>query len=91
MLEDEQLILDRTIKLNCAGRQVPLKLRGIIYHGAAHFTAQIITSSGSIWFNDGIATKGISVSHGSLSDLTSVKDLHICNRRKAVAAVYAVQ
>ncbi|KAJ7494059.1 hypothetical protein FB451DRAFT_1020317 [Mycena latifolia] len=83
-------MLDRAIKLQCAGRLVALRLRGVIYHGADHFTSRTITSRGVMWFHDGITTHSTSVRHGTLQDLPSGKDLHFSNGRKAVAAIYAV-
>ncbi|KAF8230308.1 hypothetical protein L208DRAFT_1282563, partial [Tricholoma matsutake] len=31
-------------------------LRGIIYYVAEHFTAQVITGSGMVWYHDGLLT-----------------------------------
>ncbi|KAJ7451417.1 hypothetical protein FB451DRAFT_1051564, partial [Mycena latifolia] len=67
-----------------------LRLRGVIYHGAGHFTSRIITSGGIMWFHGSMTTRSTSVRHGMLQDLVSTRDLHFCNGRKAVAAIYAV-
>ncbi|KAJ7452026.1 hypothetical protein FB451DRAFT_1051022, partial [Mycena latifolia] len=88
MVEDERVVLDRLIKLRCADRTAVLRLRGVIYYGAAHFTARIITAGGVMWFHDGLATGKSTVRQGTLQDLTSGKELHFCNGRKAVAAIY---
>ncbi|KAF8887192.1 hypothetical protein BD779DRAFT_1441193, partial [Infundibulicybe gibba] len=42
--------------INVAGRVWTYSLRGIIYHGSGHFTARVITSSGTMWYHDGIVT-----------------------------------
>jgi len=33
-----------------------LRLRGIIYFGAAHFISRVIREDGQIWYHDGIVT-----------------------------------
>lgn len=87
LLSDEHILLDSSLKLNCSGRKVTLKLRGIIYHGAAHFTSRLITPGGVAWFHDGITTGSTSILHGPVALIAS---LHHCDGRKAVAAVYAL-
>jgi len=33
-----------------------LQLKGMIYHGGFHLTSCIVSSDGSVWFNDGMTT-----------------------------------
>lgn len=40
----------------CDGNRVRYVLRGVIYFDNQHFTERIITSSGMVWFHDGIFT-----------------------------------
>ncbi|KAJ7229268.1 hypothetical protein C8J57DRAFT_1058075 [Mycena rebaudengoi] len=82
--------LDPFISFMCNGTSVVLFLRGIVYHGASHFTSRIISSRGDIWFHDGITTMNTSKYEGNLKDLQSLSSLHECNGRNAVLAVYAV-
>ncbi|KAJ7502491.1 hypothetical protein B0H11DRAFT_1712356 [Mycena galericulata] len=88
ILDNEHISIDSDIKLNCAGRRVSLKLRGVIYHGFKHFTARIITPGGGIWFHDGMTTRSSTVSHGNMRNDSEA--LHFCEGRKAVAAIYAL-
>ena len=40
----------------CGGNRVQYVLRGIIYFDNQHFTERIITSTGMVWYHDGIFT-----------------------------------
>jgi hypothetical protein len=62
------------------------KLRGILYYGNGHFTSRIVTSTGHIWFHDGISTGSSTEYEGTL---TSIHNLAICRSRVATAAIYA--
>ncbi|KAJ7500692.1 hypothetical protein B0H11DRAFT_765301 [Mycena galericulata] len=80
--------MDFIIQVSCSGRKVPLKLRGVIYHGSEHFTSRIITPGGGIWFHDGMTTGSTTVAHGNMRDV--LDKLHLCEGRRAATAVYAV-
>ncbi|KAJ7086964.1 hypothetical protein C8R44DRAFT_539248, partial [Mycena epipterygia] len=55
-VDHSQLRFDRVLQFDSSGRLVRLRLRGIIYHGRAHFTSRFIDATGMVWFNDGITT-----------------------------------
>ena len=66
---------------------LPLYLRGIIYSGGYHFTAQIICPDGSIWYHD--EQKGhLGEKNGSLKSKND-KKMRSCRGRKLVLAIYA--
>ncbi|KAJ7245743.1 hypothetical protein C8J57DRAFT_1024812, partial [Mycena rebaudengoi] len=50
------------------GTSVQMKLRGVVYHGASHFTTRIVTPAADVWFHDGITTRGTSVYEGAVID-----------------------
>jgi hypothetical protein len=63
-------------------------LRGIIYLGAHHFTAHIVTPDRNVWYHDGISTGQSCLNEGYLSDF-SINSLMTCKSRQAVVVVYA--
>ncbi len=76
------------IKIKIENEYKVLFLRGIVYHGENHFCSRIISSDGTIWYNDGIATGKNSIKDSHLS-VINYKDLQICKEKKFVLAVYA--
>ncbi|KAF8225731.1 hypothetical protein L208DRAFT_1019673, partial [Tricholoma matsutake] len=47
------------LQITCADTHVHYTLRGVvyhIYHGNEHFTSCVITSTGMVWFHDGLLT-----------------------------------
>ncbi|KAJ7482321.1 hypothetical protein B0H11DRAFT_1723950 [Mycena galericulata] len=91
VLGDERISIDLSVKMRCNDKDAIFKLRGVIYHGLNHFTSRIVTTSGVMWFHDGITTGSTTTCHGRVRDFLSPADLHFCQGKKAVAAVYAVQ
>ncbi|KAJ7238410.1 hypothetical protein C8J57DRAFT_1086911 [Mycena rebaudengoi] len=87
---NKRIELDPTLRFNCQGQESVLQLRGIVYLGELHFTSRIVTSGGSIWYHNGITTRGSAVYEGEMSTLTSLSALYSCRGREAVLAVYAV-
>ncbi|KAF8170492.1 hypothetical protein K438DRAFT_1535142, partial [Mycena galopus ATCC 62051] len=55
-LADTGIQLDPVLYLPVGSMQVKYVLRGLIYSGGSHFTARVITSTGGIWYHDGIET-----------------------------------
>ena len=76
------------IKLKVNDEYKVLSLRGIIYHGGNHFSSRIISSDGTIWYNDGIETGKNSIEDGHLSTI-SYEDLKFCKGKNLVLVVYA--
>jgi len=48
------LSLDPVIWITCAGDHMCYTLRGVIYFKDDHFTEHIITSTGMVWFHNGM-------------------------------------
>ncbi|KAF9465625.1 hypothetical protein BDZ94DRAFT_1133068, partial [Collybia nuda] len=48
--------LSSVLDISVGGYRFTYHMRGIIYHGDNHFTARFITSSGQLWFHDGMST-----------------------------------
>ncbi|KAF8237071.1 hypothetical protein L208DRAFT_1064991, partial [Tricholoma matsutake] len=61
-----------------------MKLKGIIYHGKAHYTPHIIANQ-QLWLHDGIATGAGMVYEGLLQSAT---DLMHCRGKEATVAIY---
>jgi hypothetical protein len=74
------LSLDPVLWILCDNSRVRYNLRGIIYYDNHHFTERVITSSGMIWFHDGIFT-GRSLVYES-------QDLNTITTENAVMAFY---
>jgi hypothetical protein len=43
----------KCIKIRTDSGPKRLHLKGLVYHGAFHFTCCIVTNDGSVWFHDG--------------------------------------
>jgi hypothetical protein len=50
------LSLDPVLWILCDNTNISYNLRGIIYYNNHHFTERVVTSTGMIWFHDGIFT-----------------------------------
>ena len=74
------LSLDPVLQISCDNSHVCYNLRGIIYYDNSHFTVRVVTSTGFIWFHDGIFT-GRSLVYES-------HDLNSITTEKAVMAFY---
>ena len=59
---------------------IPYNLRGVVYFSDKHFTARMITNTGTVWFHDGMLT-GSSLLYESQNLAT------VCTDR-AILAVY---
>jgi hypothetical protein len=76
------------ISFETDGKVTVLYLRGIVYFGDFHFTSRIISSTGDIWFNDGISTGRSCEEDGHLSHISDTR-LKTCRGKDLVLAVYA--
>ena len=59
-------------------------LRGVIYYGSNHFTSYIVTSTGHVWFHDGIATGRSTEYEGMLEDVV----LTVCRSKQPCTLIY---
>jgi hypothetical protein len=50
------LSINSILWILCNGTRVRYVLRGVIYFDNQHFTERVVTSSGMVWFHDGIFT-----------------------------------
>ena len=64
------LTLNSVVWISCEDSRVRYILRGVIYFDNEHFTERVVTSSGMIWYHNGIFT-GRSLVYES-QDLTSI-------------------
>jgi hypothetical protein len=62
-------------------------LKGIVYHGAVHFTSWIVTSDSSVWFHDGQLCANCQYEN-HLNDFDEL-ELRSCGTRKMSLVVYA--
>ena len=65
-----------------------MSLRGVIYGGGFHFTAKFISTSGNVWFHDGMTTRESCVEEGSL-DQMEISSLQTASGKSAVMLIYA--
>ena len=68
------LSLDPVLWILCDNSLISYNLRGIIYYDNQHFTERVVTSTGMIWYHDGIFT-GRSLVYES-QDLNSITTEH---------------
>lgn len=83
--------IDHILNVLVNGQVSRYQLRGVVYHGADHFTSRIISSTLDVWFHDGISTGSSMVHEGTLA---AFGDLTMCDagvtRRRATVAIYVL-
>ena len=84
---DTNIKTSHRIKIKVANKTCVLTLKGIVYYGDNHFTSRIVTSNGSVWFNDGITTGRNSIEEGQLS-MMSDQELRKCRDKNLLLVVY---
>ena len=52
----EDAFAQKMLELTCENLRKRYDLRGVIYYAADHFTTRVITSSGMVWYHDGLLT-----------------------------------
>jgi hypothetical protein len=77
-----------SLKLDVGGKLIVLDLRGIIYHGAYHFTSRIIGQVATIWYHDGRSTGSTCIDDGQLDSILD-NSLRTCKEQDLVLAVCA--
>jgi uncharacterized protein DUF6570/helitron helicase-like protein/PIF1-like helicase len=80
-ISSSALTLDPVIWISCLNSRFCYVLRGVIYFQNQHFTERVVTSTGMIWYHDGIFT-GPSLVYES-QDLTTIA------MENAIMAFYA--
>ena len=86
-----RLGIDNTFKISLENSDHIYRLAAVIYYANQHFTAQIITRDGRIWFYDGMEIVDSNVQPtlqhvGSIRGHTNL--LHTCRGGEACAAIY---
>jgi hypothetical protein len=76
------------ITMNMENGEIILKLRGIIYHGRHHFTSQIVSLNGDIWYHDGMTTGRKCNWNGMVSEHLP-QELNTCEGRSVTLVLYA--
>ena len=88
-LNIDNIAISKTIRvIKPDGTSALLPLKGIVYLGQNHFTAQIVDAKKNIWFYDGITTK-LSCKLQNTMKNTTEKQLMMCNTKQAVLVIYA--
>src|SRR5882757_7066118 len=49
----QKISVSKHIKIRTVSGSKMYQLKGLVYHGAFHFTSRMVTSDGSVWFHDG--------------------------------------
>ena len=62
---------------------------GIVYFAHFHFTTQIITNNGNIWYHDGIEQQGRVRLEGKINDWGS-DNLNTTHEKEATLALYKI-
>jgi hypothetical protein len=88
MPSGHKVTISKSIRiLSVNGPSTIVPVRGIIYLGAFHFTARLITPGKKVWYHDGQTTGNQMKYEGNLDEF-SEKGLYKCNDRIAVAVIY---
>ena len=88
-LNVDNIAISKTIRVTKPdGTSALLPLKGVVYLGQNHFTAQIIDANKNIWFYDGITTKSSCKLYNTMTNTTE-KQLMMCDTKQAVLVIYA--
>lgn len=74
--EDNVISISKQITVKCEHEDVLYVLKGIVYYANAHFTSQIVTANGDVWYHDGIGTGGEILYDGKLAEMSELDLLH---------------
>jgi len=80
--------VDHSLAVAVEGQTEPKQycLRGVIYYGSNHFTSRIISSTGQVWFHDGIVTGRSTEYEGTLEDVV----LTVCRSKQPCVLIYVL-
>ena len=83
--------MDYNLSIQIENRVQRYVLAAVVYYAHEHFTSQIITRDGRVWFYDGMAVahqNAPALEHvGSINDLSF--NLQSCRGRSACMAIYS--
>jgi hypothetical protein len=83
--------INTTFKLSIENCDYIYTLQAVIYYSNLHFTAQIITRDGRIWYYDGmeIINRNVQPTLKHVGSIYDNADLHTCRGGQACAVIYA--
>ncbi len=87
-LEECNFKVSKKIKMVQEDQIITLKLRGLTYFGAFHYTSRVIDEDGGVWYHDGIQTGNTCLPEGKLKDISN-HELLTCKNKKITLAIYA--
>ncbi|KAJ7182675.1 hypothetical protein C8R43DRAFT_868555 [Mycena crocata] len=90
-INHHQLDFSGDLRFITEAGNITMKLRGIIYGGQNHFTCRVIDPDGTMWFHDGIGTRGACIPELNIQEVADPLALHKCGEKSVVAVVYAKQ
>ena len=85
--------IDTTFKISIENSDHVYTLAAVIYYANSHFTAQIITRDGRIWFYDGmrILDPNIQPNLEYVGTIHSQINMHVCRGGEASALIYVAR
>jgi hypothetical protein len=84
---DSNVHINKKLKVRTQAEHIYFHLRGVVYLGAFHFTARLISNEHSVWFHDGQTSAQGCDYIGDLN-LFHGNDLSTCDGKQAVLAIY---
>lgn len=78
------LSISKQVTVRCAQASIVYALRGIVYYANTHFTSQIVTTDGDIWYDDGIVTGSQMLYNGKLAEMS---EMDLCNCKEGIATL----
>jgi hypothetical protein len=86
-IQSSTIKLDKKIKFVHDNQDTILKLRGIVYYGNFHFTAQIVSTAEIVWYHDGMTTDSTMEKERKLKDM-DYSSLLNCRGKKLTMTIY---
>ncbi len=84
-IEGSTTVPEQTFTLHVEGEDVMYVITGVVYYGAAHFTARYVDDDGIVWFNDGYIHRRTAMREVPISDV----DMSVASDgRKPVLVMY---
>jgi len=83
----KKISVSKHIKIRTVSGSKTYQLKGLVYHGAFHFTSHMVTSDGSVWFHDGQLGANCQYEK-KLNEFTGM-ELRRCHNHQMSLVVYA--
>ena len=90
-IPDSRIRIDNTFDISTGNHCHTYILVAVIYYGSQHFTSQLVTRDGRLWFYDGItiADPSIEPTLELVGSIQSQPSMNMCEGRRACAIIYA--